>query len=40
MASCYWLDPPQSSNKGGYCFSEQFIKKCFVSVNAEGVGVF
>lgn len=37
LASCYWLDPPQSSYRGRYCFSEQFIKKCSVSVNAEDV---
>ena len=37
MASCSWLDPLQSSNRGGYCFSEQLIKKCSVSVNAEDV---
>lgn len=39
MASCYWLDLLQSSNRGGYCFPEHLIKKCFVSVNAEDVCV-
>lgn len=39
MASCSWLDLPQSTGRGCDCFSERFIKNCFLSVNAEDVCV-